>query len=332
MEAGADTDSYVGEADVDDYEADYEENEPHDDAESVGHVTDLVNVDSGDEFDETPDYDVLFDPSDEHEAGADGIIIQQEQLIGRRRPRDLEVRRTRERKRNKIDANKAIATPLQRPGLREWREPQQPERFEDFDVNSAFKAFHANNRGCGGIRGSDIKIPKTYRAAMRSKYARQWKEAMDAEMEALKDKGVLGLIPRSEMPKGSKAIKTMWVFDLKTDHLGYVVRFKARIVARGDEQRPGIDFVDTFSPVARMATFRLFVAVCVLLHLPIFQGDINTAYLNALLAIKQYLESLEGYPCETDGTVYVINRALYGLRQSGREWNTEVNSWFTVWF
>ncbi|KAG3063695.1 hypothetical protein PI124_g22600 [Phytophthora idaei] len=77
-----------------------------------------------------------------------------------------------------------------------------------------------------------------------------------------------------------------------------------------------------------MATFRLFVALCAYLQLTIYQGDINAAYLNALLAIKQYLEELEGYPCEEDGMVYMINKALCGLKQSGREWNTEVNEWF----
>ncbi|RAW21937.1 hypothetical protein PC110_g21620 [Phytophthora cactorum] len=77
-----------------------------------------------------------------------------------------------------------------------------------------------------------------------------------------------------------------------------------------------------------MATFRLFVAVWVLLQLPIYHRDINTAYLNALLTIKQYLEDLDGYPCEEDGIIYMINTALYGLKQSGREWNREINAWF----
>lgn len=80
---------------------------------------------------------------------------------------------------------------------------------------------------------------------MASKYAKQWKEAMDAEIAALKDKGVLGIISRSEMPHGSKAIQIMWVFDLKTDHLNKIVRFRARIVARGDKQRPRIDYLET---------------------------------------------------------------------------------------
>ncbi|CAI5716915.1 unnamed protein product [Peronospora effusa] len=151
---------------------------------------------------------------------------------------------------------------------------------------------------------------------------------MDMEIDALRAKEVLRQISRSEMPTDHRTINTMWVFAVKTDHLGYVVRFKARVVARGDKQRPGIDFKDTFSPVARMATFRMFITVCIIRDMVIYQGDINTAYLNATLGIKQYLEEVEGYPCEDKGMIYVIDKALYGLRQSGREWNTEVNSWF----
>ncbi|KAG6614430.1 Integrase catalytic core protein [Phytophthora cinnamomi] len=60
----------------------------------------------------------------------------------------------------------------------------------------------------------------------------------------------------------------------------------------------------------------------------IYQGDINTAYLNATLGIKQFLEEVQSYPCEDDGMIYIVEKALYGLRQSGREWNSEVNRWF----
>ena len=81
------------------------------------------------------------------------------------------------------------------------------------------------------------------------------------EIDALKTKEVLGQISWSEMPTNHRTINTMWVFDVKTDRLGYVVRFKARIVARDDNQQPGIDFEVTFSRVARMTTFRMFVAV-----------------------------------------------------------------------
>ena len=77
-----------------------------------------------------------------------------------------------------------------------------------------------------------------------------------------------------------------------------------------------------------MATFRLLVAVSISLYFVIYEGDMNTTYLNALLGIKQYLSELEGYTCDNREMVYVIHKALYEPKQSGREWNTEVNRWF----
>ncbi|CAH0478159.1 unnamed protein product [Peronospora belbahrii] len=113
----------------------------------------------------------------------------------------------------------------------------------------------------------------------------------------------------------------MWVLDLKTDHLDNVVRFRARIVARVDKQRPGIDYVETLSPVARMAMFRLFVAVCVQLELPSYQSEINTAYLNETLGIKQYLESLEGYPVAPN-RAYITIGGMANLRLFYYTWMT----------
>ncbi|POM65144.1 Integrase catalytic core protein, partial [Phytophthora palmivora] len=100
--------------------------------------------------------------------------------------------------------------------------------------------------------------------------------------------------------------------------MGYVIRFRARLVARGFRQIAGVDFDDTFSPVARMSSFRLLLALV--------QGDINNAYLNANLKIKQYIKDIEGFPSEAG--LYEVNKALYGLRQSGKEWNDELDAWF----
>jgi len=147
-------------------------------------------------------------------------------------------------------------------------------------------------------------------------------------MSALRAKGVIMEIPCEDVPRDAKPINTRWVRSLKSDRQGYVTRFKSRIVALGNYQRPGIDFAETFAPVARMSSFRMIVALAAVLHLLLCGGDINTAYLNALLKIRQYLKSIDGFPCEINGHVYVVLRALYGLRQSGREWNTELNNWF----
>ncbi|KAG3062130.1 hypothetical protein PI124_g22721 [Phytophthora idaei] len=202
-----------------------------------------------------------------------------------------------------------------RTGLREWHERRGPSYLDDYVVN----AMHITSRILGKngkpIRANNVRIPRNRREAMRSGFANFWRLAEMKEMAALKTKGVIEEIPSEEVPKHAKPINTRWVYDIKTDHQGYVIRFKARIVALGNFQRPGTDFRETFSPVARMSSFRMMVALAAELHLKLYGGDINTAYLNALLGIRQYLRSIEGYPCEIDGHMCVVVKALYGLRQ-----------------
>ncbi|KAK1931544.1 hypothetical protein P3T76_012873 [Phytophthora citrophthora] len=171
----------------------------HEDVAS--HVTDLVSVSEDVEGDENG-CDFLFDPSDEHEAEWNSNLIDevndpprqstqnpvrddvlgfaQQMLVGKVHPRDKEVRRTQDWKRTKVNAQRVMA--VRRAGLREIAEC---EPFEGFEVCSAFKALHADQRDKGGLQASDIKIPRNYREAMRSKQESFWKEVMDKEMAAL---------------------------------------------------------------------------------------------------------------------------------------------------
>lgn len=110
-----------------------------------------------------------------------------------------------------------------------------------------------------------------------------------AEMEgmvALIAKGVIMEIPGEEMPEDALLVNTMWVYAMKSDHQGYVVRFKARIMVLGNYQSPGIDLHETFALVARMSSFRLLFAIAAELRLNVHGGDINTAYLNGKLSIR----------------------------------------------
>ncbi|POM72021.1 Integrase catalytic core protein [Phytophthora palmivora] len=148
-----------------------------------------------------------------------------------------------------------------------------------------------------------------------------WKLAEMEEMAALKAKGVIEEISDTEIPHNGNAVNTMWVYVLKSDFQGYVIRFKAGVVALGTTN----DL--TFAPVARMSSFRQLLALPAELSLQVYGADISTAYLNAGLGISQYLRSNDGYPCKVNGHMYVVLKALYGLRQSGREWNSELNKW-----
>ncbi|RAW35204.1 hypothetical protein PC110_g8500 [Phytophthora cactorum] len=129
---------------------------------------------------------------------------------------------------------------------------------------------------------SEVKIPRSVSQAINSpQRAESWK-GMEKEITTMIDKDVLELVPESEMPEGTKALQTTWRFQAKTDDFGNVVRYRPRLCGRGDKEKTGVDFnvVDTFSPVARMASFRIFVAMCKILHLLAYQADIDTAYSN----------------------------------------------------
>lgn len=129
-----------------------------------------------------------------------------------------------------------------------------------------------------------------------------------------------------ELPEGRKAIKTKWIFKTKRDEKGNILRYKARYVAKGCAQKFGQDYVETFAPVVRYSTIRLLMALALKRGLKVDQMDAITAFLQGDLSEVIYVEQPEYF---TDGTNKVgkLNRAMYGLKQAGREWNrTLVNA------
>src|SRR6202522_1703715 len=147
---------------------------------------------------------------------------------------------------------------------------------------------------------------------------------MDAEIDQLTKQGTYKMV---DLPPDQKAIASKWVFRIKRDHNGKIVKHKARLVAKGFSQIPGIDFVETFAPVMRLETFRLLMALATKLGLIIHVVDIVGAYLNGTLQETIYMEQPPDYD---DGTerVSLLIKALYGLKQAGRTWNDELNQLF----
>jgi hypothetical protein len=127
-----------------------------------------------------------------------------------------------------------------------------------------------------------------------------------------------------DLPPGRKAIKSKWVYKTKTNQDGTIERYKARLVAQGFSQRIGIDYGDTFSPVATMTTIRTLIGLKALgwhvRHL-----DVDTAYLNADLDVDLYITQPKGFEAEdTDSKgerlVCKLRKAIYGLQQAGLAW------------
>ncbi|GJS81358.1 retrovirus-related pol polyprotein from transposon TNT 1-94 [Tanacetum coccineum] len=116
-------------------------------------------------------------------------------------------------------------------------------------------------------------------------------------------------------------IKLKWIYKVKTDEFGGVLKNKARLVAQGFRQEEGIDFEESFAPVARIEAIRIFVANAANKNMMIFQMDVKTAFLNGELKEEVYVSQPEGFVDQDNPShVYKLKKALYGLKQAPRAW------------
>lgn len=150
-----------------------------------------------------------------------------------------------------------------------------------------------------------------------------WKKAMEEELKSIKENDTWEMVTP---PTGVRAIGLKWVFKLKKDVEGNVIRHKARLVAKGYVQRHGIDFDEVFAPVARLETVRLLMALAANEGWRVHHMDVKSAFLNGELEEEVYVAQPPGF-IETgkEGKVLKLRKALYGLRQAPRAWNLKLD-------
>ncbi|KAK8957495.1 hypothetical protein KSP39_PZI000003 [Platanthera zijinensis] len=145
-----------------------------------------------------------------------------------------------------------------------------------------------------------------------------WILAMEEELNQFKRCKVWTLVPR---PKGKNVIGTKWVYRNKMDEDGIIVKNKARLVAKGYRQEEGIDFDQTYTPVARLEAIRLFLAYAALKGFTVYQMDVKSAFLNGDIKEEVYVEQPPSFVDPTfPNYVYLLQKALYGLKQAPRAW------------
>ena len=149
-----------------------------------------------------------------------------------------------------------------------------------------------------------------------------WEKAIEEELETLRVAGTWKLV---NAPEGVNVVGSKWVFRAKKDAAGNVVRYKARLVAQGFSQVPGVDYFDTYAPVARLASIRTVLAFAAAEDLETGQIDIKGAYLNGELTEDEiiYMKQPPGYAVKgPDGKILTarLHKSLYGLKQAGRRW------------
>ncbi|KAJ9558311.1 hypothetical protein OSB04_012925 [Centaurea solstitialis] len=145
-----------------------------------------------------------------------------------------------------------------------------------------------------------------------------WVTAMQEELNQFERLGVWRLVPR---PKNKTIIDLKWIFKNKKDEDEIVTRNKARLVAKGFKQQAGIDYDETFAPVARIEAIRIFLAYAAHKNFTVYQMDVKTAFLNGELKEEVYVTQPEGFVDRTKPNhVYILDKALYGLKQAPRAW------------
>nr|GFA75700.1 retrotransposon protein, putative, unclassified [Tanacetum cinerariifolium] len=122
-------------------------------------------------------------------------------------------------------------------------------------------------------------------------------------------------------------ITLKWIYKVKLDELGGILKNKARLVARGYRQEEGIDFEESFAPVARLEAIRIFLAFAARMNMVVYQMDVKTAFLNGNLREEVYVSQPDGFvDADNPNHVYKLKKALYGLKQAPRAWYDMLSS------
>jgi hypothetical protein len=144
-----------------------------------------------------------------------------------------------------------------------------------------------------------------------------WVLAMQEELNNFTRNEVWHLVPRPNQ----NVVGTKWVFRNKQDEHGVVTRNKARLVAKGYSQVEGLDFGETYAPIARLESIRILLAYATYHGFKLYQMDVKSAFLNGPIKEEVYVEQPPGFKdSEYPNHVYKLSKALYGLKQAPRAW------------
>ncbi|GKE86245.1 retrovirus-related pol polyprotein from transposon TNT 1-94 [Tanacetum coccineum] len=165
--------------------------------------------------------------------------------------------------------------------------------------------------------------PKNFKQAMIEP---SWIDAMQEEIHEFERLKVWELVP---CPDNVFLVKLKWIYKVKTNESGRVLKNKARLVAQVFRQEEGINFEESFTPVARIEAIRIFVANVAHKNMTIYQMDVKIAFLNGKLKEEVYVSQPEGFVDQDNPShVYKLKKALYGLKQAPHAWYDMLSSFF----
>nr|GEW25767.1 hypothetical protein [Tanacetum cinerariifolium] len=163
--------------------------------------------------------------------------------------------------------------------------------------------------------------PKMYKDALTQSC---WIEAMQEELNEFEWLEMWELVPR---PDKVMVISLKWIYKVKLNELGGILKNKACLVAHGYRQEEGIDFEESFAPVARLEAIRIFLVYAAHKNMVVYQMDVKTAFLNGILREEVYVSQPDGFVDQDNPNhVYKLKKALYGLKQASHAWYDMLSS------
>ena len=168
--------------------------------------------------------------------------------------------------------------------------------------------------------------PEYYHQAAKHEH---WRNAMKEELNAMKANETWSIVP---LPEGKRTIGCRWLYKNKFNAEGVLARRKARLVAKGYTQQEGLDYFDTFSPVAKLVSMKLLLALAASKNWHLIQLDVDNAFLNGSLSEEFFMDIPLGYNllqseelANPSGShtrlVCKLHKSIYGLKQASRQWN-----------
>jgi hypothetical protein len=245
----------------------------------------------------------------------------------------------------------SLTMPLPSTSRRSTRTTQPPSYLRDFYLGHALPSRSAQSSELAMVRSSGtshsldnflsyfrlshkhrafttaLSLVQEHRSFSQAMQDSKWCDAMRAEIDALEATHTWSL---TELPPGKKPIGCKWVYKVKLNPDGSIERYKDRLVAKGYNQREGLDYTETFAPVAKMVTVRTLLAIAASCGWHLHQLDVNNAFLHGDLSEEVFTQLPPGFGRKGETRVCKLNKSLYGLKQASRQWYAKLSSTLVI--